>query len=93
MKKLERELGVTYKTAWRIFKQIRALMADGSGNPLEGIVEVDETFVGGKAKNRKNEWRQSEMADQKEILMGMVQRDGKVYIKHIPNTGKWTLLQ
>lgn len=92
-KQLERELGVTYKTAWRIFKQVRALMADGSGNPLDGVVEVDETFVGGKAKNRKNEWRQSEMADQKEILMGMVQRDGKVYIKHIPNTGKWTLLQ
>jgi len=92
-KQLQRELGVTYKTAWRIFKQVRALMADGSGNPLDGIVEVDETFVGGKAKNRKNEWRQSEMANQKEILMGMVQREGKVYIKHIPNTGKWTLLQ
>lgn len=92
-KQLQRELGVTYKTAWRIFKQIRALMADGSGNPLDGIVEADETFVGGKAKNRKNEWRQSEMAKQKEVLMGIVQRHGKVYIKHIPNTGKWTLLK
>lgn len=92
-KQLQRELGVTYKTAWRMFKQIRALMADGSGDPLDGEVEVDETFVGGKAKNRKKEWHQGIEEKQKEILMGMVKRDGKVYIKHIPNTGKWTLLE
>jgi transposase len=48
-KLLQRELGVTYKTAWRIFKQIRMLMADnGSGSLLTGTVEADKTFVGGK---------------------------------------------
>jgi transposase-like protein len=48
-KQLERELGVTYKTAWRMFKQIRTLMADDSG-PLKGTVEADETFFGGKPR-------------------------------------------
>jgi len=52
-KQLERELGVTYKTAWRIAKQIRILMADTDSLPLNGDVEVDETFIGGKGKNRK----------------------------------------
>ncbi|MFA7249544.1 MAG: hypothetical protein WC273_07895 [Dehalococcoidia bacterium] len=42
-KQLERELGVTYKTAWRIFKQIRSLLDDHDG-PLTGTVEVDETW-------------------------------------------------
>lgn len=49
-KELERHLGVTYKTAWRIARQIRSLMAE-SGNPLGGIVEVDETYIGGKSNS------------------------------------------
>lgn len=53
-KQLQRELGVTYKTAWRMFKQIRMLMSsDSSSDPLDGIVEVDETFVGGKGGKQK----------------------------------------
>ncbi len=86
---LKRELGVTYKTAWRMMKQVRILMAE-TGEPLRGTVEVDETFIGGKGKNRKRKWIQG--IDNKEVLMGMVERGGKVYIKHVPNTGKWTLI-
>lgn len=90
-KQLERMLGVTYKTAWRMFKQIRMLMADTEGGLLNGAVEVDETFVGGKGKNRKDKPNFNEIP--KEVVMGMVQRGSKAYLKHIPNTGKWTLLQ
>ncbi len=45
-KQLERELGVTYKTAWRMFKQIRSLM-DEKSKPMNGHIEVDETYIGG----------------------------------------------
>ncbi len=48
-KELERQLGVTYKTAHRMGHKIRELMA-GKGNPLAGIVEADETYIGGKRK-------------------------------------------
>lgn len=87
---LQRMLGVTYKTAWRMFKQIRMLMAQ---NPtlLDGTVEIDETFIGGKGKNRRYEWHGNEKP--KEVVMGIVQCGGKTYAKHIPNTGKWTLLK
>src|ERR671935_20935 len=51
-KQLERELGVTYKTAWRMFNLIRnELMSQDDEAPLSGKVEADETFVGGKMRN------------------------------------------
>ena len=51
-KQLERELGVTYKTAWRMFKQIRTeLMIQDDSRPLSGAVEADETIIGGKIRN------------------------------------------
>ena len=50
-KQLERELGVTYKTAWRMFTLIRnELMAQDDDEPLTGVVEMDETYVGGKIR-------------------------------------------
>src|SRR5438445_6019297 len=50
-KQLERELGVTYKTAWRMFNLIRNdLMSQDDETPLSGEVEADETFVGGKPR-------------------------------------------
>lgn len=76
-KELERQVGVTYKTAWRMAKQIRSLMKDGD-SMLSGVVEVDETYFGGKDKmenGRKN----------KSAVMGMVERQGKIKAKQIEN--------
>ncbi len=89
-KQLERMLGVTYKTAWRMFKQIRMLMAETEGGLLSGIVEIDETYIGGKGKNRATKPNFNEIP--KEVVWGAVERGGKAYLKHIPNTGKWTLI-
>src|SRR4051794_37105740 len=89
-KQLERELGVHYKTAWRMFNKIRnELMGDDADVELGGSVEMDETYVGGKA--RKNEIRamartgmnphqagQAASRAKKVTVFGMVERGGKV---------------
>src|SRR5512137_912899 len=51
-KEIERHLGVTYKTAWRMAKQIRLMMQE-NGDMLSGIVEADETYIGGKARRER----------------------------------------
>lgn len=90
-KSLQRQLGVTYKTAWGMLHQIRKLMVDNSGDLLKGVVEVDETWVGGKSWLRGKQW----WSDWKEIpkvtVMGFVERGGRVRTKIIDDTSRWTL--
>jgi len=74
-KQLERELGVTYKTAWRIFNQIRKLMNEDVGM-LVGPVEVDETFVGGRRRDGKR--GRPGRDSHKTPVVGVVERGGKV---------------
>src|SRR5215210_3929504 len=52
-KQLERTLGVTYKTAWRMFNKIRSVLGDDDDTPLSGTVEADETYYGGKRRGDK----------------------------------------
>jgi transposase len=66
---LERHLGVTYKTAWRMAKQIRLMMQQNS-DKLSGIVEADETYIGGKSKRDKT-------YDNKTPVLGVVEKGGK----------------
>jgi transposase-like protein len=79
-KQLERELGVTYKTAWRMFHKIRSMLSQASDPPLSGTVEADETYVGGHRHGtpRGRPGPQSH----KTAVFGMVQRGGKVCRSH-----------
>lgn len=91
-KQLERELGVTYKTAWRMFKQIRSMLADENASLLSGKVEIDETFVGGKPRySRKGQGRGFVERD-KTIVVGAVERGGRVRAQVIPDTKGKTLI-
>ncbi len=104
-KQLERELGVTYKTAWRMAHLIRhELMTDDGHAPLSGTVEVDETYVGGKRRYRKGEeaprnvegglkrGRRKKEDENKTIVFGMVEREGEVRASVVPDTKFATLL-
>jgi transposase-like protein len=78
-KELERQLGVTYKCAWRMAHQIRQLLNE-TGEPLTGVVEMDETFVGGKP--RKGGPPAVRGRGTKKIpVVGMVERKGHVVAK------------
>jgi transposase len=78
-KQLEREIGVTYKTAHRMFKQIRTLLSDEGGELLTGNVEVDESAYGGKprASHTRAGTAYQRRSNQPTIL-AMVERGGRV---------------
>lgn len=88
---LQRQVGVSYDTAWRMLHQIRKLMTDDSEDLLTGTVEIDETWVGGKSWFRGKKWWQNWEERPKTIVWGVVERDGKVRTKIVPNTGLRTL--
>jgi len=90
-KQLERELGVTYKTAWRMFNLIRnQLMAGDVTTPLTGKVEVDETYLA-KSKRLGTHGRSGRSEGERTVL-GMVERGGRVVARHVPDAKADTLM-
>jgi transposase-like protein len=95
-KQLERELGVTYKTAWRMFNLIRnRLMTQDYQGPLGGEVEADETWVGGgmRAADSRKAAAEGRSAigpyvKKRQTVFGMVERGGKVRAIHL-STGRY----
>jgi transposase len=90
-KQLERELGVTYKTAWRMAHLIRVRLMAQDTEPMEGPVEADETYVGGKRRNGKT-GRPAEGDPTKTPVFGIVQRGGRVYATPVASVKASTLL-
>jgi transposase-like protein len=89
---LAKEIGVTQKTAWFMLHRIRLAMQDENGGKLSGEVEVDETFIGGKARNMHKERRERVITGRgpqgKEVVFGMVARGGKVIAGHVDSRKK-----
>jgi transposase len=84
-KQIQRETGVTYKTAWRMFRQIRTLLSEDL--QLEGpAVEADETYFGGHKRGR-----QGSRMDKTPIL-GIVERKGRVVAKAVDNVKAVTVV-
>ncbi len=87
-KQLERELEVTYKTAWRMLHLIRKALDQG-GEKLKGVVESDLAVFGGRIKYRKTETRGEAMLD-KSIVIGAVERGGNVRVKRVQDKTRAT---
>ncbi len=85
-KQLEREIGVTYKCAWRMFNLIRTQLMTQDNEPLTGVVEADETFIGRKTRKDDKRPRAIRQSD-KAIVLGMVERGGKARAMVIPFSG------
>jgi transposase len=106
-KQLERELGVTYKTAWRMFHLIRTDLMEQDREPLDGDVEMDETFIGGRSvrasdritiksqptQGHKMREAQRIAAKRKTTVFGMVERGGRVRAEVVPSRRTSTLMR
>jgi transposase-like protein len=89
-KQIQRETGVTYKTAWRMFRQIRSLLSDPDMQ-LEGeTVEMDEAYIGGRPRGKRGgpKWLEP---SKKQCVVGVVARKGNVIARVAPDASKKTL--
>jgi transposase-like protein len=89
-KQLERELGVTYKTAWRMFHQIRKMLTDDDDQRLSGTVEADETYVGGRRRGSKR--GRPGPDSHKTPVFGMAERKGRVVATAVSDAKRATVM-
>lgn len=87
---LARDINVTQKTSWFMLQRIRNCFDIDNGK-LDNEVEIDETYIGGKNKNRHDNKKVKGTTEDKVPVIGMVERGGKVVARHIPNTKYSTL--
>jgi len=83
---LKRTLSISYKTAWYLCHRIRAAMSNGTPDKLKGMVEVDETWIGGKRENVGHGFKGNKV-----IVVGAAERDGKIALKVIDRADRETL--
>lgn len=85
---MKRTLGVAYKTAWYLCHRIREAMGNDrlEGPTLVGVIEVDETYVGGKTRGKGRGYKGN-----KTIIAGAIQRGGHVRLERIPDVKRQTL--
>lgn len=85
-KEMERQLGVTYKTAWRMLKLIREALGQ-DGEKLDGEVEMDSALFGGKGNAGKDNVNLSQVIARKSVVLAAIERGGNMKASVIPNNG------
>ena len=96
---LGRDLGITQKSAWFMLQRIRNCFGlnEDKGEKLQGEVEIDETYVGGKGKNRSDKIRADKSETTKDkykksAVLGMVERGGSIRAMHVESASELSLL-
>lgn len=86
---MKRTVGVSYKTAWYLCHRIRAAMKEADAPMLDGVVEMDETYVGGKSRGKGVQFRGR--GTEKEIVIGIRQRGGDLRFFHAQDVKSGTM--
>jgi transposase-like protein len=92
---IHRALGITQKSAWFMLHRIRLAMQNGTFNKLGDDVEMDETYIGGKARNMHKQVRERKITGtggkDKAVVFGMLERGGEVKVQHVDRPKKKVL--